>query len=225
MINLLFPQPVCWSCGLPHEGSRQLCATCADGIQFIHHPCTLCGLSHPDTFGVCKKCQLNPPLWDDMRAPLLYQTPIRQLIQALKFSAKINHLSDLAELVLPVFNALPQKPDLIVPVPLHKSRFIERGFNQSLELAKIFSQTLNIDLNQRLLQRALNTPPQSGLTAHKRRQNIKNAFAATSKIADHHHIAILDDVITTGSTVSEITRVCRRQGVGKISIWALARAV
>ena len=113
-------------------------------------------------------------------------------------------------------------PQLLLPVPLHARRLRERGFNQALELARILSAQLSIPVDSHSLCRTCNTKAQSSLPKKERQQNIRNAFALTAKI-DTPHVAIIDDVMTTGLTVNEISRTLRTSGVSEIEIWVFAR--
>ncbi len=113
-------------------------------------------------------------------------------------------------------------PECIIPVPLNQQRLRERGFNQALELSRIIAAQLNIPLDYSLCQRDKATPFQSGLSATQRKQNLKNAFKVTT-INSYHHVAIFDDVVTTGTTVNELARQLKLSGVKTIEVWAIAR--
>ena len=113
-------------------------------------------------------------------------------------------------------------PECIIPVPLHPQRLRVRGFNQALELARIIAKQLNIPLNYSLCQRDKSTPFQSGLSAKQRKQNLKNAFIVTKPHA-YKHVAIFDDVVTTGTTVNELAKQLKNSGVETIEVWAIAR--
>jgi ComF family protein len=106
-------------------------------------------------------------------------------------------------------------PQLLLPVPLHARRLRERGFNQAQELTRILSTHLSIPVDTQSLCRTRNTTAQSGLTKKDRRQNIRNAFTLTSKI-NSSHVAIIDDVMTTGHTVNEIAKTIKASGVSEI---------
>jgi len=108
-------------------------------------------------------------------------------------------------------------------MPLHPARLRQRGFNQSLMLAAGLSKALQIPLNTRHCQRVRDTPHQTGKTARQRRRNIKGAFQFVNK-AQYRHLAIVDDVVTTGSSVRELTRQLKRAGVQRVDVWSLARA-
>ncbi len=117
----------------------------------------------------------------------------------------------------------PMHPQLIVPVPLHPTRFQQRGFNQAIEIARPISKNLGIPIAPKLCVRSRETPAQSGLSARQRAINIKHAFEIGQAV-EVDHVAILDDVVTTGATVTELSRVLRNAGIKKIEIWACARA-
>jgi ComF family protein len=116
----------------------------------------------------------------------------------------------------------PHRPDALVPVPLHPRRYRERGFNQSAEIALELSRRLAIPLHASLCTRIRHTPAQAGLSARQRRVNVRRAF----QVADTglpRHVAIVDDVVTTGTTVNELARTLRAAGVAYIQVWAVAR--
>jgi ComF family protein len=110
----------------------------------------------------------------------------------------------------------------LVPVPLHPGRLAERGYNQALEIARVLGGGLDLPLDSRCCHRVAATPPQAGLDEVARRRNIRGAFAVHSPLP-WSRVAIVDDVVTTGSTVSELARVLRRAGVREIEVWAAAR--
>ena len=115
-------------------------------------------------------------------------------------------------------------PECIVPIPLSNGRIRGRGFNQSMEIARPVSRKLGIPLKPGLLERIRNTPPQSKLDIRERRRNIRNAFRFNGK-ASPGHVAIIDDVVTTGSTVNEAARILRLAGAKRIEVWSVARAL
>jgi ComF family protein len=118
---------------------------------------------------------------------------------------------------------LTSKPECIIPVPLHPKRLRQRGYNQALELARPIARGLKIKLETQLCQRIRNTLPQTELSLRSRQANLRNAFQITPTVP-YQHIAIVDDVVTTGHTVYELARIFKRAGVAQIEIWAVARA-
>ncbi len=184
---------------------------------------------------LCGRCLSRRPAFDRTYAPFIHQGAIRHLIGALKFGADYKnarllgmllaeHLTNLSgtDLHLPE-GCRTGKPDLILPVPLHKSRYRQRGFNQAIEIARTVAKELQIPLDLTSCRRHRDTPHQSQLPAKKRRKNLKNAFSVIKPI-HAGHIAILDDVMTTGSTADELAYVLKKAGVGRVDVWVCARA-
>ncbi len=115
-------------------------------------------------------------------------------------------------------------PELIIPVPLHNERLRQRGFNQALELARVLSRQLDIPIDQKSCIRCRPTDTQSRLEKSERSKNMRGAFTIRGAIKSNH-IALVDDVVTTGSTVSEITKLLKQHGVKRVDIWAVARTL
>ena len=111
---------------------------------------------------------------------------------------------------------------MLLPVPLHRTRLLERGYNQACEIATVWSAALGIPVDRRALTRPRSTQSQSGLSAAQREQNVRQAFAYVPK-HEYRHVALVDDIVTTGSTVTEITKLLHRNGVEFVEVWALAR--
>jgi ComF family protein len=115
-------------------------------------------------------------------------------------------------------------PDVLLCVPLHRSRLRQRGYNQALELARPLAHALHVPLRHDVLQRRRRTDAQTELDAVSRRRNVRGVFALREGLVLPTHVAILDDVMTTGATLAECARVVRRAGVARVDVWALARA-
>jgi ComF family protein len=147
------------------------------------------------------------------------------LVRALKYRQRLSHGRVLGELLAQslALKRTEPWPELLIPVPLSESRYRERGFNQASELAKQLQRALSIPLRADILDRKRATREQAGLDRFGRRKNVRNAFALGGPL-NAKHVAIVDDVVTTGSTANEIARVLRRAGAEKIEVWAVARA-
>ncbi|WP_338055823.1 ComF family protein [Sulfurivermis fontis] len=157
-------------------------------------------------------------------APLLYRPPLDWLIQGFKFNQRLPPGRLLGQLLAQhLAGQIITPPELIVPVPLHPARLRERGYNQALELARPLARRFGIPLAHGLVRRVRATATQSLLPAGERRRNVRGAFALRRPLAARH-VAIVDDVIATGSTVAELARVLRRAGAERIEVWAVARA-
>ena len=203
ILSAIFQTQVCLWCELPSQTENMICEMCKKVLPFCHQT-------------------LSAPHLDEVIALFDYQPPISQLITRYKFNG---HLL-LARFFV---NNLIEKirsplPDLIIPVPLHPIRLKERGFNQALEIAKPIGRYFGIPVDAHACIKIKHTEPQSSLTRAVRLKNLKNVFALTKTI-HARHVAILDDVFTTGSTVSQIAALLRTAGVPKISGWCCARTI
>lgn len=115
-----------------------------------------------------------------------------------------------------------RRPDGIVPVPLHAARFAERGFNQAQELARPLARAIGAPLLDAVCSRRIATPPQAGLGARQRTRNLRDAFAASGAVRGLR-LAVVDDVLTTGSTAKALSRELLRAGAASVEVWAVAR--
>jgi ComF family protein len=164
----------------------------------------------------------RPPPFAASQVPLLYQPPVNRLIGEFKFRQRLYLAEPLSRLFCAALATELSRPDLILPVPLHPRRLRERGFNQSLELAHRIAAELELKIDWRSCRRIRATPPQSGLEQGARRKNLRSAFVADSALSGRH-IALFDDVITTGATVTAASRALLQAGASRVDVWALAR--
>ncbi|MCP5195882.1 MAG: ComF family protein [Gammaproteobacteria bacterium] len=222
--HLLLP-PTCLLCGAAGAADRDLCAGCTADLPRNVLACAICALPLPmGQASPCRDCRLQPPDYDRAFAPFCYRPPIDFLMRRLKFNGRLSHARLLGELFA---DTLIERggpwPDCIVPVPLHPLRLRERGFNQSLELAHPAVRRLHIPLQAEGLQRIRYTTPQIQLDARARQVNPRGAFVL-DRLLPGARVALIDDVMTTGSTVSECARVLRAGGATDIEVWVIARA-
>jgi len=172
---------------------------------------------------LCGECLRRAPPWDAAWAPFRYGWPLDRLESRYKFGADLAAGRVLSTLwrrePCPV-----ELPQLLLTVPLHRSRLRQRGYNQALELARPLARSLDVPLRHDVLQRVRQTDAQTELDALGRRCNVRGAFALHAGAKLPAHVAILDDVMTTGATVAECARVLKRAGVRRVDVWALARA-
>jgi ComF family protein len=213
----------CVLCGAPGAEGLDLCPPCRADLPVLHTACRRCARPLP-TVGICGVCQQQPPLQDRTLSAFHYQSPVDYLILQLKFGGKL-HLAPLlgkltAECLKPCIDSLPE---CIIPVPLHPHRLRERGFNQALELARPLASYLKIPINTHAVLRIRPTAAQSSLPRQERKRNVQGAFALRAHLAVRH-VAILDDVLTTGHTAGELAKTLRRAGVQTVEVWACARA-
>ena len=213
-------------CGEKGVRGLDVCAACFGELPWNRHPCPRCAAPLPPDADdkLCGNCLKSLPAWDEARSPLSYAYPVDKLVQRFKFDGDLPTGRLLAGLLADYLAASGSgKPDCIVPVPLHPARLKERGFNQAAELARPVGRRLKVPVRLDVCERVRATAVQSKLDAAERRKNLKDAFAVTNAV-DGKHIAILDDVITTGTTVESLTRTLKDAGAVKVSIWCVARA-
>lgn len=213
----------CRLCGSQGQRDQELCHGCYSDLPWLTSACSRCAEPLPGAQdqALCGRCLRHPSPFDQVLAPLRFAAPVDQLIHAFKFRNDLAAGRLLGRLLSPTVAA--RHPDLLLPVPLHDRRLRERGFNQSLELARQLSRGHRIPLASQLLVRRRDTSPQHTLPATARRANIRGAFELQGPLPGSH-IAILDDVMTTGETMAEISRVLRRAGATQIEVWVVARA-
>jgi ComF family protein len=216
------PAQPCLLCGAnSHDGL--CCAACdADLPRLTGEHCPVCAL--PTLAGsVCGQCLKHTPPFDHTVAAFSYLFPLDKLIQALKFRERLILVNFLADALT---QRITTKPDRIVALPLHPTRLRERGFNQSLLLAHRISGRLDIPLLPDACERVRNTPPQSSLPWKERDKNMRQAFTCKPG-ADVRgkHIAIVDDVMTTGASIGELARALKQAGASDVSAWVVARTL
>lgn len=219
--NGLYPA-ACVLCGSAiKEGD--VCSGCAVELPYNAAACARCALPLPNPAELCGLCLQDPPSYDSAVSLFRYAYPADHLILRLKFQAQLHLARALGELLAQHLKGQVQTmPELIIPVPLHRSRLRERGFNQALEVARPIARSLSIPVDYKSCERVRKTSAQSLLPAAERRKNIKGAFRVTRPITARH-VAILDDVMTTGHTVQELAATLRKAGVERIDVWVLAR--
>lgn len=225
-LNLILPNQ-CLLCGLPTHNEQTLCQPCIAELPQTTNRCYQCGNELTGKISarqICGSCLKHPPAFTTTITAFRYQHPIDYLIAQLKFNHKLHCAKILGELMAVIIkNHYAEKlPQLIIPVPLHKKRLLTRGFNQAAELAKPIAKELNIPIDYDSCIRIKNTDPQSGLPEKQRKNNIRNSFQIIKPISIEH-IAIIDDVVTTGNTVRELSKIIKRTGVKRIDIWCCAK--
>lgn len=223
--HFLLPS-ICLLCGAAGAAGRDLCAGCTADLPRNSHACAICALplSLDNRAGRCSQCCARLPDYDRAFAPFCYRPPLDSLIRGLKFNGRLSHARLLGELFA---DALVERdgpwPNCIIPVPLHPLRLRERGFNQAMELARAAARRCQIPLMAEGLRRIRYTTPQTRLDARARQTNPLGAFVM-ERCMFGSRVALIDDVMTTASTVAECARILRTGGVADIEVWIMARA-
>ncbi len=201
--------PTCCLCGAPGQApDLDLCEVCVTLL--------------PSTAPAIGASLLHGPTLVRVRVPFHYAWPVDQLIRALKFRGERAYARVLGALLARSLQALQQPlPELIVPIPLHTQRYRQRGFNQAHELARFAAARLGITVDARCLVRKVHTAEQSGLSLAQRRRNVRGAFDAVRSITARR-VALVDDVLTTGSTALAAAQALLDAGVKEVELWAIA---
>jgi len=223
-INRLLPD----SCILCGALSQDICESCLLDLPYLMYACPSCARPLLDIKQnlLCGICLKDPPPFNQTLAVYLYESQLIKLIMDLKFNhALVNAYvlgKQMANKIFAHSSYHISPPEVIIPVPLHPHRLRERGFNQALEISRPIAKKLKLPLELRRCQRVKHTAAQATLLAKARQQNIQNAFNVSLPFP-YQHIAIVDDVITTGQTIIEFSRALRKAGVKKIDVWCCAR--
>ncbi len=215
--------PTCLLCGAAGYAGRDLCVGCAADLPRPQPACPRCGDALPGAGEwLCGRCQRRPPPFDAAWAALRYAAPVDRLFVDLKFRGRLAAAKLLAQLLEEAVRAA-DRPEALIPVPLHRGRLRERGFNQALELARPLAHRMHLPLLRDVVVRRRATAPQTVVEAAARRRNLRGAFAVNRPLAVRH-VALIDDVMTTGSTLTELSTVLKRAGVQRIQLWVAGRA-
>nr|WP_257644181.1 ComF family protein [Luteimonas salinisoli] len=216
--------PVCREAGSAADG---LCPDCAAALPWNRTACRRCALPLPEPAAglaasgmVCGACLARPPPLDEAHAAFVYGFPLDRLLPRFKFHHDLATGRLLAQWMARALAATP-RPEALIAVPLHRSRLRARGYDQALELARPLARALELELLEGGLRRTRATAPQSRLVAQARRGNLRGAFAASGRLPAH--VALVDDVMTTGATLHAAARALHRAGVGRVDAWVCAR--
>lgn len=202
--------------------SQNICTNClADLPRLAREHCPSCLLPTPSS-QVCGTCLHTPPVWKQAKAALRYTYPVDALIQALKYRSELPLAPILADLLLTELQTT-DLPDYVIPVPLHRDRLKDRGFNQALEISRHLCKKTGCKLLPTACSRIRSTASQTEIPWKKRKQNVRHAFSCTRDFSGKH-VAIVDDVMTSGATLKELAQVIHRHGADSISVWVVARA-
>lgn len=236
MLVSLLP-PTCLLCGSPcPHTDRDLCPGCDADLPWIHAGCQTCALPLPPGADQlqCGECLTDAPPFQLAIIPLQYRDPVGRLVTGFKHRRQLQHGKLLGELLgrelqdhylLSGGNRRHMRevmPELILPVPLHWTRWWWRGYNQSALLGRQIGRQLGLPCRDDILQRVRRTPSQQGLGRAERLHNLQQAFCVTKPVP-YRRVALLDDVVTTGATSMEIGHLLLQHGVEEVHLWAIAR--
>ena len=224
-LNWLLPRRclICNSTKL--DTLNSVCRLCYENLPHRFNNCARCGMPYASSQNHCGKCIKQPPPYDVCFCAFEYKDSISHLIRACKYHDQPELALKLANLFVREAkdNALTM-PDLFIPVPMHIKKLRQRGFNQSILLTQAISKKLEIPYSNKIVIKNKTTPAQANLPLKRRQKNLKDCFKY-NKRTNAKHIVIIDDVITTGTTVTEMTKILKRNGVDYIQVWGIAQRI
>jgi len=230
--NYLFPGS-CELCRRRVDAGQDFCSDCKRSLPAHGFGCRICAAplwddaaeaarSHREW--VCGRCQKHPPAFTSVIAAFTYQEPISNLILDLKYHRKLYLARVLGSLMADtVATTISTPPDIILPIPLHRTRLRTRGYNQAYELAKPLARQFGLTVDPRRLQRLRKTPSQTDLPRRQRLKNVRGAFAVSGNVVGMR-IALVDDVMTTGHTANAAADALLKAGARSVEVWLVARA-
>ncbi len=184
--------------------------------------CAQCAIPTPEG-QICGVCLQHPPAYDHSVAAFSYSFPINQLIPALKYHSRLAIAQVLGQHLAHAVAARP-RPDLLIPMPLHPARIRQRGFNHATEIGRVVAGSLNLTLDFECCKRVRDTPPQVALAYDQRRRNVRGAFICEGNVSGKR-IALIDDVMTTGTSLDELAKTLKKAGAGEVETWVVARTL
>ncbi len=239
LINFIFP-PRCAGCDarFPIETRERVCTTCRESVERLSAPlCHTCGVPielsiEVEREGTCRECSSTPPHFTIARAVARYRSseeayaPLPSIIRRHKYGRDQSLTYALAEFLDDPIPLADNDYDLIIPVPLHPERLRWRGFNQAALLAATVARRFGRSLDARSLMRSRATSPQTAKDRRERHRNVRDAFTVhRSAPLANRRVLLVDDVMTTGSTVDECARTLLAAGARRVDVLALARVI
>lgn len=221
LVQLYQPLARCRLCGAAHGGA--LCAPCRAELPALATACPQCAQPLEGTQArLCGQCLAHPPGFDAARVPFLYAPPVDRLIAGLKFHERLSDGRMLGSLLAEAV-AAASSVDVLLPIPLHRQRLRERGFNQAAELARTVSRASGIPADYDALARLRAGSPQHQARRRERIRQMRGAFAWQGRHRPPARVALIDDVVTTGATADAAARCLKEAGAEWVEIWAVAR--
>jgi ComF family protein len=215
---------MCLSCQMPLS-HRGCCLDCYQRLPWLGSCCPRCA-QPMDASDLCGRCLISPPAFRRAVIPFVYDFPISHWLAAFKFHEQLDYgvfLADcLWQRLQPTYEA-SDWPQALIAVPLHRQRLQRRGYNQALLIAARLAHLSGIALARRAVIKTRATVPQTTLSKSLRLKSVRRVFTVVKPVASH--VAIIDDILTTGATVQELARTLLRSGVRQVDVWCVARTI
>ena len=212
----------CLVCAEQGRNGVDLCGFCLESLPWLTSACLRCALPLGVGGDLCGDCLRRPPPQAATVAAFVYRAPLDRLLPRAKFHGDLAAMRLLSSLMCErLLDAA--RPDALIPIPLHRGRLRRRGYDQALELARPLARRLGLPLRDDVLRRARATSAQSRLDASARRRNLRGAFEVRAHVPLPAHVALVDDVMTTGATARSAAMALMRAGVARVDVWVCAR--
>ena len=224
LFKLIFKQ-YCTLCASYKGGAVGLCDSCLQNLPWHHSSqCPQCSLLSDGR--TCGHCLTAPPSFDATHSLFTYDFPLDRLLQQYKYRETLQLSRTFAAKLYEKLTATASlnKINTIMPMPMHGKRLQERGFNQALEIARILSKLTHLPLDYKACERIKLTPPQASLPLKERSKNIRGVFECHANL-EGLNIAIVDDVMTTGSSLDELAKTLKQAGAAHVECWVIARTL
>ncbi len=236
LVEFVFPETCPFCTAVLSERSEPgaaLCRSCAKKAPYLPTlQCALCGKPFPapdESFpegAVCGPCGRKAPPFDIARSVCVHDGPASRAVASLKYHGNTSLARPLGRIMAERLTVPCRRAEVIVPVPLHRTRLALRGYNQSLLLGRSLSRAWGLPIDGTAVARTRNTKPQTSLTHAKRKVNVRGAFRAKAKRLEGRRVLLVDDVFTTGSTVAECARALKRDaGAAWVAVATFTRSV
>lgn len=215
---------LCVLCHQFHHNRLAVCTECIALLTPLGFCCQQCASPLFDNgYPLCGQCIKTPPYFDSALVHYRFEEPLRSLLHQFKYNNSLYLTSFLGELIIQAQSTDGVTPQCLIPVPMHHRRLKTRGFNQAAVLARFLAKKLAIPCDSSSCVKTVNTSPQAELGGELRRKNLRNAFACDT--LNYKHVALVDDLLTTGSTANELARTLKKAGVERVDIWCCARTI
>lgn len=215
---------LCNLCNQFHKGNLAVCEFCINFIKPLGPHCQQCAYPLPQSkLALCGQCIKKPPYFDNTYVGYLFEEPLRGLLHQFKYQQALylgTLLSHLMGKVIPLENDFTP---CLIPIPMHKTRIRQRGFNQAAILAKLLAKQFRLPYDLKSCKKIINTAPQVSLDGSQRQKNIRDCFLVSS--IPYSHVLLIDDLLTTGSTANELARLLKKAGVVRVDVCCCARTV
>lgn len=215
---------ICVLCKHYHKDSTAVCTHCIALLPRLGPACVHCAYPLFDgDYLLCGQCIANPPPIDKALISYRFEEPLRTLIHQFKYHHRFYLCTFLSQLIMNAWQQEQTQPQCLIPVPMHPKKIRQRGFNQSILLTRLLAKKTGIPYDLTLCRKSKNTEAQATLNGKQRIRNVQGAFSLNT--TSYEHIALIDDLLTTGSTANELARTFKKAGVKKVELWCCARTV